>query len=189
MQGRPTRVDNEAKACLDDVALNLQRSSDAKLALVGNEDAKEQSRKDGKRHASPAAVRAINAKDYLVTDKGIDASRIMVYTGTDDAKTVTTTLVPSGATNPVANDTAVDESTVKPVSRATAAASTARRSSSYRTTTTKADWVPSQSAFVLCGSSPSGYRRCVFCIKEDGIRTGTTLNRMNCADPVTSALF
>ena len=39
---RPTRVDNEAKACLDDVALALQRSSDAKLALVGNEDAKEQ---------------------------------------------------------------------------------------------------------------------------------------------------
>ena len=39
---RPTRVDNEAKACLDDVALGLQRSSDAKLALVGNEDAKEQ---------------------------------------------------------------------------------------------------------------------------------------------------
>ena len=39
---RPERVDNEAKACLDDVALSLQRSTDAKLALVGNEDAKEQ---------------------------------------------------------------------------------------------------------------------------------------------------
>ena len=39
---RPTRVDNEAKACLDDVALALQRSSSAKLAMVGNEDAKEQ---------------------------------------------------------------------------------------------------------------------------------------------------
>ena len=35
-------MDNEAKACLDDVALDLQRSSDAKLALVGNENAKEQ---------------------------------------------------------------------------------------------------------------------------------------------------
>ena len=38
---RPQRVDNEAKACLDDITLTLQRSSDAKLVLVGNEDAKE----------------------------------------------------------------------------------------------------------------------------------------------------
>jgi hypothetical protein len=113
---RTTRVDNEAKACLDDVALNLQRSSDAKLALVGNEDAKEMKRKYGKR-ATPAEMRAINAKDYLVTEKGIDSSRIMVYTGTDDAKTVTTTLVPSGATNPVAGDTTVDEAKVKAVPR------------------------------------------------------------------------
>ena len=30
---RPSRVGNEAKACLDDVALALQRSSDARLAL------------------------------------------------------------------------------------------------------------------------------------------------------------
>ena len=43
---RPERVDNEAKACLDDVALALQRSSDAKLALVGNEDAKEKAAAD-----------------------------------------------------------------------------------------------------------------------------------------------
>ncbi len=33
---RPARVDNEAKACLDDIALKLQRASDAKLAVVGN---------------------------------------------------------------------------------------------------------------------------------------------------------
>ena len=32
---RPERVDNEAKACLDDVALSMQRSTDAKLALGG----------------------------------------------------------------------------------------------------------------------------------------------------------
>ena len=43
---RPERVDNEAKACLDDVALSLQRSTDAKLALVGNEDAKEKAADD-----------------------------------------------------------------------------------------------------------------------------------------------
>jgi hypothetical protein len=119
---RPERVDNEAKACLDDVALALQRSSDAKLALVGNEDAKEKTAADKAakmKHPkpAPAAARAVNTKDYLVTEKGIDPSRIMLYTGTDDAKTVTTSLVPAGATNPAASDTAVDESAVKAVPR------------------------------------------------------------------------
>jgi hypothetical protein len=125
---RPERVDNEAKACLDDVALSMQRSTDAKLALVGNEDAKEQAAdaKEAARQAkrkhpvvepSDAAERAVNTKDYLVTEKGIDPSRILVYTGTDDGKTVTTTLIPAGAVNPVASDTAVDESAVKAVPR------------------------------------------------------------------------
>jgi hypothetical protein len=120
---RPERVDNEAKACLDDVALALQRSSDAKLALVGNEDAKEQ-KADAKlaklkhnKKPTAAAARAVNTKDYLVTEKGIDASRVMVYTGTDDAQTVTTSLIPAGAANPAASDTTVDESAVKAVPR------------------------------------------------------------------------
>ena len=121
---RPTRVDNEAKACLDDITLTLQRSTNTQLALVGNEDAKEQ-KLDARevkmkgRHAKPslAAQRAVNTKDYLVTDKGIDASRILVYAGTDDGKTVTTTLIPVGAINPAASNTAVDESTIKVVGR------------------------------------------------------------------------
>jgi hypothetical protein len=116
---RPTRVDNEAKACLDDVALALQRSSDARLALVGNMESKESATK-GKKKPNYAAQRAVNTKDYLVTDKGIDASRITVYTGTDDARTVTTTLVPAGALLNTANDTPVDESAVKAVPRTTA---------------------------------------------------------------------
>ena len=121
-KARPSRVDNEAKACLDDVALALQRSSDAKLSLVANENAKEQKR-DARgakmRHPRPtiAASRAINTKDYLVTEKGIDASRITVYTGADDAQTVTTSLVPAGATNPAASATPVDETAVKAVPR------------------------------------------------------------------------
>jgi hypothetical protein len=121
-KARPERVDNEAKACLDDVALKLQQSSDAKLALVGNEDAKEQkvdAREAKMKHPKPSAAarRAVNTKDYLVTEKGIDPSRVTLYTGTDDAQTVTTTLIPAGATNPVASDTAVDESAVKAVPR------------------------------------------------------------------------
>jgi opacity protein-like surface antigen len=113
---RPTRVDNEAKACLDDVALALQRYSDSKLALVGNIDGKEAATK-GKKKPNYAAERAVDTKNYLVTDKGIDGSRIMVYTGTDDARTVTTILVPPGATLDTTNDALVDESAVKPVPR------------------------------------------------------------------------
>jgi hypothetical protein len=103
---RPVRVDNEAKACLDDIALNLQRSTDAKLALVGNQDAKESASKGKKTNF--AAERAVNTKQYLVNEKGIDPSRILLYTGTDDAKTVTSTLIPAGAVNPAAGNTPVN---------------------------------------------------------------------------------
>jgi outer membrane protein OmpA-like peptidoglycan-associated protein len=108
---RPTRVDNEAKACLDEVALNLQRSSDAKLAVVGNAASNE------KAGAKAASARAVNTKDYLVKEKGIDASRITVYTGSQDGKTVSSTLVPTGATLDQTGLTQVDESAVKVVPR------------------------------------------------------------------------
>lgn len=103
---RPGRVDNEAKACLDDIALNLQRTSDAKLAVVGNAASTE------KHGSTLAAERAVNTKDYLVKEKGIDASRVSVYTGSQDGKTVTTTLIPAGATLDSTGITAVDESAV-----------------------------------------------------------------------------
>jgi outer membrane protein OmpA-like peptidoglycan-associated protein len=106
---RPTRVDNEAKACLDDLALSLQRSTDAALDVVGNAASTE---KDGPKLA---AERAVNTKDYLVKEKGIDASRILVFTGADDAKTVTDTLIPSGA--PTVKATPVDETAVKAIPR------------------------------------------------------------------------
>jgi len=110
-KARPTRVDNEAKACLDDIALNLQRTSDAKVALVGSSSPKEH-------HGGKlAAERAVNTKSYLVTEKGIDASRISVYTGGTDGKTVSTTLVPAGATFSETGDTPVDETAVKAVPR------------------------------------------------------------------------
>jgi hypothetical protein len=108
---RPARVDNEAKACLDDVALKLQSASDAKLAVVGSTDGVE------KKGADLAAERAVNTKDYLVTEKGIDASRIAVYTGPNSGKTVTTTLIPAGATLDTTGLTPVDESAVKAMPR------------------------------------------------------------------------
>jgi opacity protein-like surface antigen/outer membrane protein OmpA-like peptidoglycan-associated protein len=88
---RPARVDNEGKACLDEVAMNLQRNSDAKLAIVGN------SAQNSARNKKIASQRAENTKAYLVSDKGIDASRITLYTGSQGANTATTTLVPAGA--------------------------------------------------------------------------------------------
>ncbi len=89
---RPVRVDNEAKACLDDVALNLQRSADAKAVLVGSSAPNE-------KHAdTQAAERAVNTKAYLVNEKGIDPSRIDVRTGNAGSDTVQNYLVPAGAT-------------------------------------------------------------------------------------------
>ena len=108
---RPTRVDNEGKACLDDVALKLQSASDAKLALVGNSaESEHKGRRGAERGEHLATDRAVNTKDYLVKEKGIDASRISLYTGTQDSKTVTTTLIPAGATLDSTGITPVDES-------------------------------------------------------------------------------
>jgi outer membrane protein OmpA-like peptidoglycan-associated protein len=117
-KARPTRVDNEAKACLDEVALDLQKSSDAKAVIVGEANAKEKTPSKHK-HAKKvdiAAERAVNTKEYLVTEKGIDASRISVATGTSDDQKVEDYLVPAGATfsSDVTGTTPVDETMVKP---------------------------------------------------------------------------
>jgi hypothetical protein len=119
---RPTRVDNEAKACLDQVALSLQQQPDAKAVVVGESTAAEKTPKKGHRHAKVedfASQRAVNTKDYLVTEKGIDASRVSVATGTTDWQTVEDYMVPAGASfsADVAGTTAVDESMVKPEAR------------------------------------------------------------------------
>ncbi|HUY80782.1 MAG TPA: hypothetical protein VMU92_03590 [Acidobacteriaceae bacterium] len=116
---RPARVDNDAKGCLDDVALNLQRSPDAKLVVVGNSAPvtvwhhHHRSEEPGTKRASQ---RAVNTKSYLVTEKGIDASRISVRTGNSGANEVENYLVPAGANfdSDVMGTTAVDESAVKP---------------------------------------------------------------------------
>ena len=117
---RPTRVDNEAKACLDEVALNAQQKADAALVVVGNSaPIPPPKTKHHPKHEltadEVAAQRAVNTKDYLVTEKGIDASRIQVRTGTSGQNEVGDYLVPAGATfdNDVPGTTAVDESTVK----------------------------------------------------------------------------
>jgi hypothetical protein len=126
---RPTRVNNEAKACLDEVALDLQRQADSKAVIVGEANANEnvitakQQKVAAKRKKAKvtqfAAQRAVNAKNYLVTEKGIDASRISVAIGAADAQSAENYLVPAGATfsSDVQGTTPFLESMVKPQGR------------------------------------------------------------------------
>jgi hypothetical protein len=87
---RPVRVDNEAKGCLDDIALELNRNTGAVLVVVGKHDPTEK--------PDAAAERTLNEKQYLVVEKGIEPSRIELRTGETAGRTVDNVLVPPGAT-------------------------------------------------------------------------------------------
>ncbi|MGA2833418.1 MAG: hypothetical protein ABSE55_10130 [Terracidiphilus sp.] len=122
---RPSRVNNEAKACLDEIALDLEKQPDAKVVVVGNSDATEKANSARQQKAAlrnkrikaedAAAERAVNAKQYLVTEKGIDAARISVATSATNGQAAEDYLVPSGANfaADVEGTILVDESTVK----------------------------------------------------------------------------
>jgi hypothetical protein len=102
---RPVRVDNEAKACLDSIALELNRESDATLVVVGKHDPGEK--------PEAAAERTLNVKQYLTTEKGIDASRIEVRTGETKDRSVDDILVPAGATWDPAGTTSFDPTQIQ----------------------------------------------------------------------------
>jgi len=87
---RPVRVDNEAKGCLDDIALELNHEADALLVIVGKHDPGEK--------PEAAAERTLNIKQYLTDEKGIEPSRIEVRTGETAGRTADNRLVPPGAT-------------------------------------------------------------------------------------------
>jgi hypothetical protein len=118
----PTRVDNTAPACLNEVANALKNDSTATAVVVGESTAMEKKAKNGAAPEDIAAQRAVNAKDYLVhnVQPGIDPSRIVVRTGTTDSKSVEDYLIPAGATfeNDVPGTTLVNEAVVKPQPRA-----------------------------------------------------------------------
>lgn len=88
---RPTRVDNIAKACLDDIALNAQNQPNDTLILVGNAAPGEYAA------TRKAAERAENAKEYLVKDKGIDPSRIELRIGNTGERQVEDYIAAPGA--------------------------------------------------------------------------------------------
>ncbi len=122
---RPWRVDNTAKAILDDVASRLKADPNAKIAIVGYADG-EKAPMEGtgkNRHAMDlAAQRAVNAKAYLVQQQGIDPGRIDVRKGTGKSETADIDWIPQGADANAApilqGTTQVDESVVKPSTNA-----------------------------------------------------------------------
>jgi len=85
------RVDNTAKAILDDVALRLQREADARAVIVGFAEPKEL------KPTTLAAERAANAKEYLTKEKGIDPGRIETRTGSGGGMKADIWIVPAGA--------------------------------------------------------------------------------------------
>lgn len=104
---RPTRVDNEGRACLDDIALTLEHQPDARLVLVGEHS---DSEADGQ---LTAAERAINTRAYLANEKGIDPARVDVRTSTTSGRQVQTWLLAPGAIFDQPTEGRIDESKIK----------------------------------------------------------------------------
>jgi outer membrane protein OmpA-like peptidoglycan-associated protein len=111
---RPTRVDNEAKGELDRYADALAAAPDSKGVVVGYATEKEEKTKLGSKFA---AERAVNTKEYLTKEKGIDPARIETRTGSGDDQRSDLWIVPAGAQFPEQDTVRVDESHVKAVPR------------------------------------------------------------------------
>lgn len=73
-----TTVDNQSRICLDIIALNLDHSPKSSIALIGDTATLPNASALGQQYATE---RAINSRDYLVHEKGIDPSRVHVYIG------------------------------------------------------------------------------------------------------------
>ena len=102
---RPDRVDNESKACLDDVALSLNREAGDKLVLIGSHSTSETN--------VDAAVRAMNAAQYLTDEKGIDPTRLDLRIHSDNSRAVVLMLVPPGAIVDSGSGSSFDTSSIK----------------------------------------------------------------------------
>ena len=69
------RINNEHKACLDDIAIALQQDSRTTLVIDGHRDSSER--------VGVSLTRANNARDYLVDSKSIDSARITIRNFSD----------------------------------------------------------------------------------------------------------
>lgn len=109
---RPVRVGNEALACLDEAALSLAREASFRLVITGVVNL------PGIKGSQLASQRAVNAKAYLVEDKGIDSARILVMQQPGDRPVVQMYVLPAGAAlDTSAGAVPVDEKKVKPQPR------------------------------------------------------------------------
>jgi len=118
-----SRVDNAAKAALDDVALRLQQDANAKAVIVGNATANEVAGRHARKLSDAATVRlaeerAVNAKAYLVKEKGIAADRIEVRQDTSGAQKADVWVVPQGASYTGSGQTFDESALAKPAPRA-----------------------------------------------------------------------
>jgi hypothetical protein len=107
---KPTRVDNECKATLDGVALQLKNDSTSRLVVLGYADPSDKGK-------NVASLRAANIRSYLTKGEGkqqIDASRIEIRKGSDQSvgKTAQIYFLPQNAVLQVDNTDVVDESTL-----------------------------------------------------------------------------
>ena len=110
MSNKPGRVDNECKAVLDEVALQVQRQPNGTVVVVGYTDEQETVKM-----TQLAGQRAVNVKYYLTSGEGgagVDTSRIQVKAGTVKSKSAKIYIVPEGATF-TEESTVVDETRVK----------------------------------------------------------------------------
>jgi hypothetical protein len=64
------RINNEHKACLDEIALKMQQDPRSALVVDGHRDSSER--------VGISLTRGNNARDYLVNEKGVDSARITV---------------------------------------------------------------------------------------------------------------
>jgi len=138
---RPVRVDNEAKACLDDVALTMSQQTSAHLVIVGNASVDEK--------PEAAAERTLNIQQYLTEEKGIDPGRIEVRVGDTSGRTANNILIPTGATYNDANTQRFDEKAIVRHGQAygtgTSRAPVVHRRPRRRSTTTKPTTTPQSS--------------------------------------------
>lgn len=86
------RVDNRAKAMLDDVALRMEQNPNSTVLLAGAADTNETPKL--------AAQRAQNSTTYLTQSKGIDSKRIVNKISSQHGRKVEVWSVPAGAQMP-----------------------------------------------------------------------------------------
>jgi hypothetical protein len=89
-EGRKMKLDAASTTCLDEIAVTMQQRPGTRLTLVGNHLPSEPN------GASLAAERATVSKTFLEEQRGIEASRVDVRTGSSTTRSVETYILSPG---------------------------------------------------------------------------------------------